>query len=191
MQYSNIHFIYTTFFGLGKVSGRIAGTIGSIVAFPVAFYIVRLSKLINGLMNLGEEPWHYLIVPIIILLAMFICGVISSNHYIKAVGKVDPKEVIIDEIVGQSLCLIATVPITFLFMQQYMEKIPFDLMVGACFAANLVLFRIFDIFKPWPINAIERKLPNGLGIMLDDVMAAIFSIIVYYLIFFRLIAQLQ
>ena len=191
MQYSNINFIYTTFFGLGKISGRIAGTVASIFAFPVAFYIMRLSKFINGFFSLGDDPINYLVVPCIILLVLFIFGVIASNNYIKTVGNVDPKEIVIDEIIGQSLCLIATVPITFLLMQQYIEKIPFDLMVGLCFAANLLLFRIFDIFKPWPINVIEKKLPNGLGVMLDDIIAAIFTIVIYYLIFFRIIEQIQ
>jgi phosphatidylglycerophosphatase A len=45
------------------------------------------------------------------------------------------------------------------------------------FAAAFVLFRIFDIAKPWPANAIERRIAGGLGVMLDDVVAAFYAVL--------------
>ncbi|MGA0213324.1 MAG: phosphatidylglycerophosphatase A, partial [Pelagibacteraceae bacterium] len=45
------------------------------------------------------------------------------------------------------------------------------------------LFRLFDIFKPYPINIIDKKIKNGFGVMLDDVLAGIYSVIVFFLIF--------
>jgi phosphatidylglycerophosphatase A len=48
------------------------------------------------------------------------------------------------------------------------------------------LFRLFDIFKPYPINIIDKKIKNGFGVMLDDVLAGIYSVIVFFLIFIGL-----
>jgi len=52
--------------------------------------------------------------------------------------------------------------------------------------ASFVLFRIFDIFKPYPINLIDQKLKNGFGVMLDDMIAGIFSSILALIIFFNI-----
>ena len=50
-----------------------------------------------------------------------------------------------------------------------------------------VLFRIFDIFKPWPINYIDSNVKGGLGVMLDDVVAAIFASVMHYALVFIII----
>jgi len=52
--------------------------------------------------------------------------------------------------------------------------------------ASFILFRIFDIFKPYPINLIDQKLKNGFGVMLDDMIAGIFSSILALIIFFNI-----
>jgi phosphatidylglycerophosphatase A len=88
---------------------------------------------------------------------------------ISATGKSDPREVVVDEVAGQA--------ITFLVS-------PF-LALGAASpgqtwliaAAGFVLFRIFDIAKPWPIRKLE-KFPAGWGILADDLMAAVYAWIV-------------
>ena len=48
---------------------------------------------------------------------------------------------------------------------------------------SFILFRIFDIFKPYPINVIDKKVKNGLGVMLDDIVAGIYATIIVIIIF--------
>jgi phosphatidylglycerophosphatase A len=86
----------------------------------------------------------------------FVVGVWASARVAAARGLHDPRFIVIDEIAAQWLVLLAT---------------PLD---GRWYAAAFLLFRLFDILKPWPIRLIERRVAGGLGIMLDDVMAAIY-----------------
>jgi phosphatidylglycerophosphatase A len=90
----------------------------------------------------------------------FVLGCWASARVAGASGLHDPRFVVIDEIAAQWLVLLAA---------------PLD---GRWYAAAFLLFRVFDIVKPWPIRLIERRVPGGLGIMLDDVMAAIYALAV-------------
>ena len=82
-----------------------------------------------------------------------------SRHF---KGK-DPKEIVIDEFFGQSIPLV--------WMSGYIissgEVYPFFL--------AFILFRFFDIYKPFPINIVDKKMKNGLGVMLDDIIAGIYT----------------
>lgn len=92
----------------------------------------------------------------LILLLLFFIGVYASTKYSSALNKKDPRKIVIDEALGQLLVLFR------------MSDAWFPIL--SCF----VLFRIFDIAKPFPIRRIE-KLPAGWGIMLDDVVAAVYA----------------
>jgi len=87
-------------------------------------------------------------------LLTFIIGVWASGHYAKTIDTKDPSEVVIDEVAGQWLALAFVAPVLW--------------EVIAAFA----LFRLFDIVKPWLIGRLER-LPGGLGIMSDDMLAGL------------------
>ena len=76
-----------------------------------------------------------------------------------ATDEKDPGYIVIDEVAAQFLVLVAA---------------PLD---WRAYAAGFVLFRIFDIWKPPPIRQVERATPGGLGIMLDDIVAAIYALI--------------
>lgn len=88
----------------------------------------------------------------------FALGCWASARIAKTSGMHDPRFVVVDEIAAQWLVLVAA---------------PLD---GRWYAAAFLLFRVFDIAKPWPIRTIERRVAGGLGIMLDDVMAAIYAL---------------
>ena len=88
----------------------------------------------------------------------FALGCWASARVAAASGLHDPRFVVIDEIAAQWLVLVA---------------MPLD---GRWYAAAFLLFRVFDIVKPWPIRLVERRVPGGLGSMLDDVMAAIYAL---------------
>ena len=89
----------------------------------------------------------------------FALGVWASSRVAAASGVEDPRFVVIDEIAAQWLVLLAA---------------PLD---PRAYAAAFLLFRVFDILKPWPIRWIERRVPGGLGIMVDDIGAAIYAVV--------------
>ena len=98
---------------------------------------------------------------------LFILGIISSNVIIKDSKEHDPSKIVIDEWVGQWLAF---------------TLLPVTIQTGLI---GFLAFRFFDILKPGPVKKMER-LPKGLGVMADDVMAGIlayFIIIIYYLTF--------
>ena len=80
-----------------------------------------------------------------------------------ASGAKDPGFIVVDEVAPQWLVLAAT---------------PLD---WRAYLAAFLLFRVFDIAKPWPVRAIERRVAGGLGIMLDDVAAALYAILLLLL----------
>ncbi len=102
-------------------------------------------------------PWLLGTIAVILL----IVGIPTTGAYARAVGIADPPEAVIDEVAGQCLTLVV-VPLA-----------PLPYLVG------FLLFRFFDIAKPFPLRWLERKLPGGYGIMLDDTGAAVYAMIVY------------
>ncbi len=97
------------------------------------------------------------------LIALFLAAVWSAEAVAKAENRHDPSHVVIDEVMGMAVS-IAFLPWTF-----------------ATIAAGFVLFRIFDITKPFPARRSE-KLPGGWGIVMDDVVAGIYANIVLRLV---------
>jgi phosphatidylglycerophosphatase A len=96
----------------------------------------------------------------------FAFGTWAADKYAIACRRPDPSEVVIDEVAAIWLVL-ATVPLT-----------------GLDWILAFVAFRFFDIVKPWPVSLADRKLKGGLGIMLDDIIAAIYTMLVLQFLFY-------
>ena len=97
-------------------------------------------------------PWRVALALAVVALGVWLCG-----ESARRLGVHDHPAIVLDEIAAMlllSLLLAASI---------------------AWLLAALALFRLFDIAKPWPIRAVDRKVPGGLGIMLDDVLAALFA----------------
>jgi len=110
-----------------------------------------------GLVVFGAvRPTGSLAVELGVIAAIFAIGVWSGSVAERHFGAVDPAPVILDEVVGMLITL-AMIPVT----------VP-----GAL--AGFLLFRLFDVVKPWPANRMEG-LPGGLGVMADDAMAAVYG----------------
>ena len=88
---------------------------------------------------------------------IFALGCRVSGQYTRRTHHADPGAVVIDEVAGQLLTLCAA-PISLWSL-----------------IAGFMLFRLFDIVKPWPVSLADRKIKGGFGIMLDDVLAAIYA----------------
>lgn len=132
----------STWFGAGLLP-KVPGTWGSAAALPFAW----------GLMAAGG--------PFLLLAAAIACFAIgwwASAVYVGLTGADDPGEVVIDEVAGQWLVLLAA---------------PLD---PASYLAGFALFRLFDIWKPWPVRWADRRVGGGLGIMLDDVLAGLYGL---------------
>jgi len=95
-----------------------------------------------------------------VVAAIFVIGTFAAGEAEKIMDRKDPGLVVIDEIVGMLITMIA-IPATPMTM-----------------ALGFILFRIFDIWKPFPVNFFDQRFHGGLGIMLDDVMAGIYSLVI-------------
>ena len=96
---------------------------------------------------------------LILLGCLYLTGSRAADRAEHMLGQKDPKSVVIDELFGQ-----------------WMVLLPFYGLAYWEYAAAFVLFRIFDILKPWPVNAAE-KIPGGTGVMIDDAAAALYAMI--------------
>ncbi len=137
----------STFLATGCYIGLIPGapgTYASLVTTVVYYLIYRISFRIIPDLHLSS---------ICLITAV---GIVTSARTSRALGDEDPKVVVIDEIAGQLTALL------FLPVRSY------NLIAGT------VLFRLFDIWKPYPIRKLE-PLKNGVGIMADDLLAGIYA----------------
>jgi phosphatidylglycerophosphatase A len=96
--------------------------------------------------------------------AATLLGAWAAGRFAGAVGFSDPAPVVIDEVAGQWLVLAVA---------------PLD---PVWYAVGFVLFRVADIVKPWPVSLADRRVKGGWGVMLDDLIAAVYGVIVLYAI---------
>ncbi len=104
-----------------------------------------------------------------IVIIIFIFSVYSIDVFKNTFSKVDAKEIVIDEFIGQSIPILTIY--SFVEKNNLSHFILYTLI-------SFILFRIFDICKPYPINRIDEKMKNGLGVILDDVVAGVYSSII-------------
>ncbi len=100
-------------------------------------------------------------------IVLFVIGCWASEKFVKHYGKEDPGEIVVDEVAAQWLLLSVFFPT----WQSYL--------------VGFILFRIFDIVKPWPVCLADRKVKGGFGVMLDDVLAAFYPILIYVILIFE------
>ena len=148
----NNPFIFTASFFYAGFFPYGPGTVGSVAAFLLYIFLLRFLN-----------PFYYIVLCIII----FIAGVFVSSKASKISGLEDPSFVVIDEVLGYLAVMSGLLWMHFDF---------FHILIYSLI--GLLLFRIFDISKPLFIGTIDKKIKGGLGIMLDDVAAALFSLIV-------------
>ena len=142
-------------FGLGKIP-KIPGTFGSLAT-------VILLYLFFHILNLSSS------IILICLVIIFIYSFSAVANYIKDNNNKDPKEVIIDEFIGQSI------PIYLYEISHGTEKSSDEAVIfySICF----VLFRFFDIIKPFPVNFFDKKFKNSFGVIMDDVCAGFYVVL--------------
>ena len=159
----NLNYLFVTFFGVGTfryAPGTITSLITTILLFSF-FHIVNLSYDIIFL----------------ILIIIFLYSFYAVSYYIKESENKDPKEVVIDEVIGQSI------PIFLYETSHGVTKSSEEAFLYYIYI--FILFRFFDIKKPFPINIFDNKFKNSFGVIFDDVIAGLY--VVLTLIIFMII----
>ena len=157
---NKFNLFFLTFFNIGKIKYA-PGTIASLITCLLFFLLINSINMI---------------VILLFTLIIFFYSFVAINNSFNEFQSDDPQEIVVDEVVGQMIPLLA-IPI---YETLYpLSKIYF------C-AAAFLLFRLFDIWKPYPISYIDNNVKGAAGIMLDDILAGIYSVIVLILIFFFL-----
>lgn len=190
----NIYEIITTMCYVGKIK-LFPGTFGSLLSYPLYYIIVYLTINNQPIFILSDNNIFDLLLNIFIIsmfvsIVLFILGLYTTSQYIKYTQKEDPREVIIDEVVGQLLVItMCMFSLPIVYSSQIALYINSSYIVEFIFMFLLpfVLFRFFDIRKPWPINWCDKNIKGGFGVMLDDIVAAIFASIIHYVIIFLII----
>ena len=152
--------LFVTFFYIGKIKYA-PGTFASLVTCLVFLLLISI--------------FNFSVI-FLITLTIFCYSFVAINNFFNEFISEDPPEIVIDEVVGQMLPLLA-IPI-------YETLYPLPTMYY-CVSA-FILFRLFDVWKPYPISYVDNNIKGSLGIMLDDILASVYSIIILSLILFFL-----
>ena len=157
-----INFLFVTMFGLGKIS-KIPGSIASLFTVLILFILFHVIEISPNLM-------------LFLIILVSIVAIFSINIFIKDYDDKDPKEVVIDEFIGQSIpvCLYE---IAHQDTKSVSEVLTFYFIM-------FIMFRIFDIAKPYPVSYYDKNFKNSFGVIMDDVCAGLYvvAILVFYMI---------
>ena len=183
--------LIATFFYIGKLPIA-PGTFGSLPAFPICYMIVYFIENNKDLfMHITSDPLESLVISaflacLLSTLLVFIIGMIFTRYYIADRPEEDPKEVVIDEVAGQMLTITLTgISVIFAFLSSMPEYYSeFSIRIFFSFIMPFALFRFFDVFKPWPICWLDKNVKGAFGIMIDDIVAALFATLLHFAIFF-------
>ena len=151
---------FLTFCNIGKIKYA-PGTIASFITCLIFFLLINKINMI---------------VMLLFALIIFFYSFIAINNSFENFDSEDPQEIVIDEVVGQIFPLLA-IPI-------YETLYPLPT-IYYCVSAFLV-FRLFDIWKPFPISYVDNNVKGALGIMLDDILASVYSIFFLIILLFFL-----
>jgi len=158
-----LNYFFVTCFGIG--SFRFApGTITSLITTIFLYSLFHIIHLSNNTI-------------FIILFIIFIYSFYAVSEYIKYNENKDPKEVVVDEFIGQSIP-IYLYEISHGTVKNSQEAVLFYLYI-------FILFRYFDIKKPFPVSFFDKKFKNSFGVIIDDVVAGLY--VVLTLIIFMII----
>ena len=150
----NIYFV--TFFGIGYIKlapGTLASLITSILLF-IAFHVLNIPSNIIFLF----------------LFLIFIYSLYAISSYIKKINNKDPKEVVIDEVIGQSIP-IYLYEISHGTVKEFNDALIF-------YTTIFILFRFFDIIKPFPVSYFDKKFKNVFGVIFDDICAGLYVVLI-------------
>ena len=159
---NKINFLFVTLFGIGKIK-KIPGSFASLATTIFLFFLFHI---LNISLN----------IVLICVIIIFFISLYAVNIFIKDLDNKDPKEVVIDEFIGQSI------PICLYEIAHEGAK-ETDQVLTYYFIMFL-LFRIFDIAKPFPVSYYDKNFKNSFGVIMDDICAGLYvvSVLVLYMV---------
>ena len=159
---NKINFLFVTLFGIGKIK-KIPGSFASLVTTIFLFFLFHI---LNISLN----------IVLICVIIIFFISLYAVNIFIKDLDNKDPKEVVVDEFIGQSI------PICLYEIAHEGTKETDQVLTY--YFIMFILFRIFDITKPFPVSYYDKKFKNSFGVIMDDVCAGLYvvSVLVLYMV---------
>ncbi|MAJ22388.1 MAG: phosphatidylglycerophosphatase A [Candidatus Pelagibacter sp. TMED64] len=149
------NYLFVTMFGLGKIK-LIPGTIGSLATIIILFYLFHVINI---------SP----IIILILLVIIFLYSFYAIAFYIDNSKNKDPTEIVIDEFIGQSI------PIYLYEISHNSVKENNEAMIY--YLVIFILFRYFDIMKPFPVSFFDKNFKNSFGVIFDDVCAGFYVVL--------------
>ena len=159
---NKVNFLFVTLFGIGK-NKKIPGSIASLVTVLFLFFLFHIINIDPNII-------------LIFLIIIFFLSLYAVKIFIKDLDNKDPKEVVVDEFIGQSI------PIC---LYEIAHESPNEIsQILTFYFIMFILFRIFDISKPYPVNYYDKNFKNSFGVIMDDVCAGLYvvAVLVLYMV---------
>ena len=156
---NKINFLFVSLFGIGKIK-KIPGSIASLATILFLYFLFHILNISPNIILFS-------------LIIVFFISLYAINIYIKNLTLKDAQEIVIDEFIGQSIpiCLYEVAHNT---SNQNDQILIFYFIM-------FVLFRMFDIIKPFPVSYYDKKFKNSFGIIMDDVCAGLYVVVILVL----------
>ena len=159
-----INIMISTFFGNGYIS-RIPGTFTSLSTLIILYILFEILQFKN---------LNYILILYSITFFYSFYAVMDSETEFE---KKDPRQIVIDEVLGQAMPLILIVYLS--------SKNLINIPVEIYYLLSFILFRFFDIVKPFPVSYFDKQHKNFFGIIMDDIMAGLYTMLIIYLLSFK------
>jgi len=147
--------LFVSMFGLGKIK-YMPGTFGSLVTTIILYYLFHILDVSSNLVFVG-------------LIIIFIYSFYAVSSHIENSENKDPKEIIIDEFLGQSI------PIYLYEISHGTTRNDGEAIIY--YLLFFVLFRYFDIIKPFPVSFFDKNFKNSFGVIMDDICAGFYVVL--------------
>ncbi len=159
---NKINFLFVTLFGVGKLK-KIPGSYASLLTTIFLFILFHVFNLSPNIVLIG-------------VIIVFLISIYSISIFIKDLENKDPKEIVIDEFIGQSIP-ICLYEIAHQGTKETSQVLTFYFIM-------FILFRIFDIVKPYPVSYYDKNFKNSFGVIMDDVCAGLYvvAVLVLYMV---------
>ena len=159
---NKVNFLFVTLFGVGKLK-KIPGSYASLLTTIFLFFLFHIINLSPNIVLIG-------------VIIVFFISLYAVNIFIKELDNKDPKEVVIDEFIGQSI-QICLYEISHEGTKETSQVLIFYFIM-------FILFRIFDITKPYPVSYYDKNFKNSFGVIMDDVCAGLYvvAVLVLYMV---------
>ena len=159
---NQIIFLFVTLFGIGKIK-KIPGSFASLATTLFLFFLLHILNISPNII-------------LISVIVIFFVSLYAVNIFIKDLDNKDPKEIVIDEFIGQSI------PICLYEIAHVATKETSQVLIF--YFTMFILFRIFDISKPYPVSYYDKNFKNSFGVLMDDVCAGLYvvAVLVLYMV---------